>query len=87
MTPEEIALTSRIGKRLRAARTAQKLSLSQLSTKTGGILTKSRISNYEQGLRRMGLKQAQMLSDAPGTVSAAFLPLPKRRGLPERAGA
>jgi transcriptional regulator with XRE-family HTH domain len=65
-------LTKRIGQRLRAARQEQKLSLSQLSTRTG-TLSKSRISNYEQGIRRMGLEQAQELAVALGTVTATYL--------------
>jgi transcriptional regulator with XRE-family HTH domain len=65
-------LTKRIGQRLRAARQEQKLSLSQLSTRTG-TLSKSRISNYEQGIRRMGLEQAQELAAALGTVTPTYL--------------
>jgi transcriptional regulator with XRE-family HTH domain len=55
MTPEGQALTTKIGSRLREARKEQKLSLAALSAKTGDVLSKSRISNYEQGLRRLGL--------------------------------
>lgn len=65
-------LTKRIGQRLRAARQEQKLSLSQLSTRTGS-LSKSRISNYEQGIRRMGLEQAHVLAEALGTVTPTYL--------------
>lgn len=73
MPNTEQGLTQRIGQRLRAARHAQGLSLMQLSERTAGSLSKSRISNYEQGIRRMGLEQAQALSVALGTVSAAYL--------------
>lgn len=69
-------LTQAIGNRLRAARAAQQLSLSQLSEKTqkmGNMLSKSRISNYEQGIRRMGIEQARILAQALGTVSAVYL--------------
>ena len=52
--PAEAELTKKIGQRLRSARQAQGLSLSELSSLTGA-LSKSRISNYEQGIRRMGL--------------------------------
>lgn len=65
-------LTKRIGQRLRAARHEQKLSLSELSARTGG-LSKSRISNYEQGIRRMGLEEAQELAEALGTVTPTYL--------------
>jgi transcriptional regulator with XRE-family HTH domain len=65
-------LTKKIGQRLRAARQAQGLSLSDLSGRTGS-LSKSRISNYEQGIRRMGLEEAHELSLALGSVSATYL--------------
>ena len=45
-------LAHSISARLRAARQARGVSLSQLSALTDGALSKSRISNYEQGLRR-----------------------------------
>jgi transcriptional regulator with XRE-family HTH domain len=65
-------LTKKIGQRLRAARQAQGLSLSDLSSRTGS-LSKSRISNYEQGIRRMGLEEAQQLALALGSVTATYL--------------
>jgi len=65
-------LTKKIGMRLREARQAQKLSLSRLAGRTNS-LSKSRISNYEQGIRRMGLEEARELSMALGTVSATYL--------------
>lgn len=65
-------LTKRIGQRLRAARHEQKLSLSALSARTNA-LSKSRISNYEQGIRRMGLEEAHELSIALGTVTPTYL--------------
>jgi transcriptional regulator with XRE-family HTH domain len=61
-----------IGQRLRAARQAQGLSLSDLSGRTGS-LSKSRISNYEQGIRRMGLEEAQELALALGSVTPTYL--------------
>ncbi len=68
-----IELNDAIGARLRAARKAQSLSLAQLSERTGNTLSKSRISNYEQGIRRMGIEQAITLSEALGTVSPVHL--------------
>lgn len=65
-------LTKRIGMRLREARQAQGWSLAELASRTSS-LSKSRISNYEQGIRRMGLEEAQELSAALGTVSATYL--------------
>jgi transcriptional regulator with XRE-family HTH domain len=58
--------------RLREARQAQGWSLAELAARTNS-LSKSRISNYEQGIRRMGLEEAQELSAALGTVSATYL--------------
>ena len=73
MVPEAQDLTSKIGLRLREARHAEKLSLGALSDRTGGALSRSRISNYEQGIRRLGLEEARMLARALGTVSATYL--------------
>lgn len=66
-------LNRRIGDRLRSARQAHGLSLSQLSARTGGTLTKSRISNYEQGIRRISIEAAQAIASALGSVTAAHL--------------
>jgi transcriptional regulator with XRE-family HTH domain len=65
-------LTHRIGARLRQARHDLGLSLSELAECTG-CYSKSRISNYEQGLRRMGLEESLILASALGTVSATWL--------------
>lgn len=72
MNETESARTRRIGERLRQARHDQGLSLSELAERTG-CYSKSRISNYEQGLRRMGLEEALVLSEALGHVSATYL--------------
>jgi len=73
MTPEEQALTAEIGQRLREARHQRRLSLSALAALTGGALAKSRIASYEQGLRRLGIEQAQVLAKSLGNVSATYL--------------
>ena len=73
MADEYPPLNRRIGDRLRAARHAQGLSLTQLSERTDGSYSKSRISNYEQGIRRLGIEGAQTLAQALGSVSAAYL--------------
>jgi transcriptional regulator with XRE-family HTH domain len=65
-------LTKRIGLRLRDARKAQSLSLAALAARTSS-LSKSRISNYEQGLRRMGLEEARELASALGSVTPTYL--------------
>ena len=67
------ALSAAIGLRLRDERHRQKISLSQLAALTDDILSKSRISNYEQGIRRMGIEEAVILGRALGGVSPAYL--------------
>ena len=64
--------TEQIGARIRKARHDAGLSLSGVSERTGGLLSKSRISNYEQGLRRIGLEEAEMIAGVIG-VSAGYL--------------
>ncbi|NCC27820.1 MAG: XRE family transcriptional regulator [Gammaproteobacteria bacterium] len=70
---ERDPLSAAIGLRLRAERHRRKLSLSQLAALTDDRLAKSRISNYEQGIRRMGLEEAVLLARALGDVSPVYL--------------
>jgi transcriptional regulator with XRE-family HTH domain len=67
-----MTLNKQIGQRLRAARLAHKYSLSELASRTR-TLSKSRISNYEQGIRRMGIEEAQELSEALEGITPAYL--------------
>ena len=73
MTTDEESLTRAIGQRLRAQRQAVGISLTELCARTSDALSKSRISNYEQGIRRMGVEEARILAKALGTVSPAYL--------------
>ena len=73
MEPEFTSLTRRIGSRLRAERQRRGWSMSELSARTADQLSKSRISNYEQGIRRMGLEAAHQIAAALETVSPAWL--------------
>jgi transcriptional regulator with XRE-family HTH domain len=73
MTESEISLSNAIGERLRYAREAAGLSLRRLSERTDERLSKSRISNYKLGTRRMGIEEARLLATALGTVTPAFL--------------
>jgi len=73
MTDSEHELTRDIGHRLRAARHERGLSLSELAALTDGLYSKSRISNYEQGIRRPSIEAAQVLAEALVIVSAAQL--------------
>ena len=61
------------GRRLREARTAKGLTLEELSSKVGGLLSASRISNYEQGLRQIGIKEALALYRHLGVEPAYLL--------------
>ena len=73
MTDAELELTREIGQRLRAARHERGLSLAQLAALTDGLYSKSRISNYEQGLRRPSIEAARTLAEALVIISAAQL--------------
>jgi transcriptional regulator with XRE-family HTH domain len=73
MTEQAAALNRSIGARLRAARQARGLNLRELEAMTGGQYRKQRLSNYEQGLRRMTVEAARALAEALGNVSAAHL--------------
>jgi len=68
-----VDLTKRIGLRLREVRRGQSASLAALAPTTGDTLSKSRISNYAQGLRCMGIEEALTLAKALGAVSATYL--------------
>lgn len=61
-----------IGRRIKEAREKKGLSLEQLSKATGGKLSKSRIGNYEQGIRMPGPAEANTLAVVLG-VDAAHL--------------
>lgn len=73
MSNSSIPLSKEIGERLRDARRSAKLTLGDLSERTEWRLSKSRISNYEQGIRRMGVEEARELAAALGTVTPAWL--------------
>lgn len=61
------------GKRLRRAREAKRLTLDELCKRVGGLLSASRISNYEQGLRMIGVKEALALYSVLGVQPAHLL--------------
>ncbi len=66
-------VTQRIAQRLRQARKGRRWSLNDLAERTGGILSKSPISNDEQGIRRPGNEEAIMLAQALGAISPTWL--------------
>jgi transcriptional regulator with XRE-family HTH domain len=69
---DSMTLNKQIGQRLRAARQSHKYSLSELAARTRS-LSKSRISNYEQGIRRMGIEEAVELSEALEGLTPTYL--------------
>ena len=75
-TTTDDALTKDIALRLRYVREAQGLTQAELSELTDGELSKSRISNYEQGIRRMSLEAARALArpsaPSPPPISCAW---------------
>lgn len=62
-----------IAARLSALRADKGWKLREASDATEGLLSPSRISNYEQGLREMGIPEAKILAKAYGTTAAHLL--------------
>lgn len=62
-----------IGSRIREARTQHAWTLEELSRFTDSAITPSRLANYENGIRRPGIEEAETLADAFSDVSAAWL--------------
>lgn len=69
----ELTRTFQIGERIRTARELCGLSHEALATLTDGAISASRLANYESGLRRPGIEEAEALGKALGGVSAAWL--------------
>ena len=62
-----------IGKRIKEARYRLAYSLVDLSKRTEGRLSASRISNYEQGIRMPGPEEVQILAQALETDPAYLM--------------
>lgn len=73
MATSDAAWKRRIGKRLRELRDAEKWSLSEVEQRVQGKLSKSRLGNYEQGTRLIGLAESQLLADLYGVPSFYIL--------------
>jgi len=71
-SPAEL-LRKKTARRLAYARRRKHLTLLALAKLTNGRISKSRISNYEQGIRTMPTHVACILAEALGDVSAAYL--------------
>ena len=63
------------GEYLKNLRLGRQFSLQDLCNETKGQLSKSRISNYEQGTRKMSPEVAVILADALGATPAQILRL------------
>lgn len=68
----EMDFGKEIGRRIKKARDETGLSLVRLSKRLDGVLSASRIGNYEQGARLPGPQEALILGRALG-VSPAYL--------------
>lgn len=60
------------GRRLAAARRDKKMTLESVSKALNGFMSASRLSNYEQGIRTLGIKEALALGKILG-VNASHL--------------
>lgn len=69
----ETSRTHLIGERIRSARERHRLSHEDLAAGTAGQITASRLRNYEEGIRRPGIEEAEAMAEAFGDVSAAWL--------------
>lgn len=61
------------GRRLKAARLDKKLTLQELSKRVGGLLSASRLGNYEQGTRMIGVRESLALHSVLGVQPAHLL--------------
>lgn len=61
------------GARVKRLRLGKSLTLAELSTKTGDLLSPTRISNYETGERLLSQQEAVILAKALGTRPAYLL--------------
>lgn len=69
----ELSRSEQIGQRLSSTRIRHGWSIEELALHTNGAISKSRISNFEAGLRRPDIEIAEILATAFGDVSAAWL--------------
>jgi transcriptional regulator with XRE-family HTH domain len=61
---EKTSFAVRAGHRLRAIRAERGWTQRELSERTDGKLSSSRIANYEQGTRELGIQEAEILAKA-----------------------
>jgi len=73
MVPLDMDFAKVIGERIREAREDKGWSLAYLSKEIAGVLSPSRISNYEQGSRLPGPREVLILSKALGKDPAYLM--------------
>lgn len=61
------------GRRLKEARRKKGWTLDELSKKTGGLLSTSRLGNYEQGTRMIGVRESLALGTVLGVEPSHLL--------------
>lgn len=61
------------GRRLKEARQHKGWTLDELSRRTGGVLSTSRLGNYEQGTRMLGVRESLALGGVLGVQPAHLL--------------
>ena len=61
------------GRRLKAARRKKGWTLEELSRRTGGLLSVSRLGNYEQGTRQIGVRESLALAPVLGVQQSHLL--------------
>lgn len=61
------------GRRLKMAREGKGWTLLELSKRTGGLLSSSRLGNYEQGTRMLGVREALALHSVLGVQPSYLL--------------
>lgn len=71
--PMEMTRNHKIVERIITERERYALSNAALAALTDGTVSASRLVNYETGMRRPGLEEAEALARAFGEVSAAWL--------------
>lgn len=69
----EIDRNKRIGTRIRMTRERHGLHITDVANRTAGLISTSRIANYERGIRRPDIEDAEALAAAFGDVSPAWL--------------
>lgn len=65
--------TRLIGRQIRETRERHSLSHTDLSDRSAGLVTPSRLATFEYWIRRPGIDKAEAIAGAIGDVSAAWL--------------